>query len=317
MTPKILRPKLRDLTTFLSDPQLGGKIIFGTSEDDKTTKLSYAILKQDTVNDYRQEFIGQIEKYSNKDPAHYGLSDFETDTYQYLSASNIPQATTFLEDPRTPVTHLNSNFIKAIRFTEFRFHNANDDLMAVFKIYLKTQFLTSQNRFKFFLENSVLTPFTKDLIVAPPRLDCVLFNDIMYIFKRSNFERIFDYKKVFEERAAAVFAYFKKPKGYSIEGLEDIQTKCMGSRSKMRRLAVISQVVPYQNFTFDKLATFSRKKGLDDPSFDLKDRSMRFRTTRAFFRLFEDMYVHSDLTNTDYIASRKTRFKTSTVGSTP
>lgn len=317
MTPKVIRPKLADLTSFLADQHLGGKIIFGTTEDDESTRLSYAILKQDTVNDYRQEFMGHIGKYSAKDPVPYGLSDFEPHTYQYLNAGDIPQAPTFLKDPQTSVTHLNSDFIKAIRFTEFRFQNSNGDLMAIFKIYLKTQFLTSQNKFKFFLENSVLTPFTKDLIVAPPRFDCILFNDIMYIFKRSNFERIFDYKKVFEEKASAVFAYFKKPKGYTIEGLEDIQTKCMGNRSRMRRLAVISQGVPYQTFTYGKLAAFSRKKGLDDPSFDLKNRVMKFRTTRAFFRLFEDMYVHSDLTNTDYIASRKTRLKTSTVRHSP
>jgi len=311
LSPREFRPKLKNLTEFLSDTQLNAKIIFGTSEDGKNTRLSYAVLKKDTVNDYRKEFISNIENYSDKDPVQYGISDFEADTYQYLIAGDIPQATTFLKDPQNPVRNLDSTFIKSIRFTEFRFQNTNGAVMAVFKIYLKTHFLTSGNRFKFFLEDSVLTPFTKDVIVAPPRFDCILFNNVMFIFKKSNFERIFDYKKVFQAKATAVFAYFEKPKGYTIEGLEPIRAKCMKSRSRMRRLAIISQGA-YRTFTFDQLANFSKQKGLKDPSFDLKNRMMKFQTTRAFFRLFEDMYVHSELTDTDYIASRKTRLRAST-----
>ncbi len=303
-------PKLVSIRDFLTQPHLGGKIVFAIKAKKGTTELSYAKLTQDTVNDYRNQFTRLLDKMSERKPVPYGLSDFDSDTYQYLPSTQIPHARDFLGDPQVALQQLDHEFISAIKFTEFRFQNTKGDVIGVFKIYLKTGFLTSQNRFKFIFQDSVLTPFTKDIIIAPPRFDCILLEDVIYIFNRPNFEKIFDYKRVFQEKATEVFVYFAKPHGYTVEGLDEIEQKCMKSRSKMRRLAIIAQGRLYKSLTFDKVASFCKVKELNDPILDSRKKIMKFLTPEAFLRIFDEDYVRGELTGTEYISTRKTLFKT-------
>jgi len=241
--------EIEKVISFLEDSSITAKLVFGNritiSETDPTDRrkkiktrkmvLTYAGLSDDVVEEYRKDFLKQVELHKGDTRLKYNGSDFDPDGYQYYKINDIQNGKEMTKDTNQRLLRIDEGFVKTLRFTIFRLQNKSLKELLVVRAYPKSKFLKKKDGL-IFDDGGILT-FTKtDIMSVDSLVDCLVYEEEVIIFRRKAFERVFDFRKIFEGHFKEVFDEITEEKlKYKIEPLANLKVAILKDLRKLRK----------------------------------------------------------------------------------
>ncbi|AWB28452.1 Kiwa anti-phage protein KwaB-like domain-containing protein [Halococcoides cellulosivorans] len=245
--------------------------------------------------------------------SEYSLENRDRDQtfVQYEFSDNIPQFDNFgrlLEGQRfnhTTYTEPPKPEFQAIRLRD----EDNDEMAIAFLHYSRRQIMgrTSWTRMKVGSEKH--RKVDESLISIPDRVDAVYYDDLMYIFNQSKFEKVFDYLAEYERCADEV-----------IDAIDDtdipfhdfgmFKDAVYGNNRVLRLMYKVHERGTYEDLDSDD-AKYIRDNFDTDVKFEENDEGEMAvkmddkRDVWAVLRFFNDDHLDSPLTDEQYISLSK------------
>lgn len=310
---------IEEVVNFLKDTSVSAYVVFGNkivtsepSKDDKRKKiktvhtvLTYSNLADDVTEEYRKSFLRQAESHLEDKPMKYNGSDFDPDGYQYYMVADIPDSSSVLRAPKQDETRdaLDDEFIKTLRFTIFRFQNTEGKELLLIRAYPKSKFLKKKDGL--ILKGGVLLFTDADIVVADPLVDCIVIGTEILIFRKKAFEKIFNFRKIFERHMKEVFEDIAEEKiKYTVKPVEELKAAILKDMRKLRKLTSITEKKVYKKITFEEIVDFEIENKIG-AKIDSAKRTIIFDDAYSFLHFYNDDNLESGLTKAKYLALSK------------
>ncbi|MCU4750953.1 DUF4868 domain-containing protein [Halobacteria archaeon AArc-curdl1] len=230
---------------------------------------------------------------------------------QYEPTDNIPQFDNFerlLEGRRfshTTYTEPPKPEFQAIRIRD----GDNDEMAIAFLHYTRSQIMgrTSWARMKVGSEKH--RKVDDSLISIPDRVDAVYYDDMMYIFNQSKFEKVFDYLAEYERCADEVIETIEEA-DIPFHDFEMFREAVYGNNRVLRLMYKVHDRGVYEELNSDD-AAYIRDNFDTDVKFEENDDGEKAikmddkRDVWAVLRFFNDDHLDSPLTDEQYISLSK------------
>lgn len=303
--------------SFLEDSSISAKLVFGNKRtiskvdpEDKRKRiktkemhLTYSRLADDVVEEYRQDFLRQVQYHQDDTRMRYNGSDMDPAGYQYYRVADIPNEASVTNEPKEQLTEIDDEFIKTMVFTIFRFENSKKEELLVIRVYPRSKFLKKKDGL--ILKGGVLSFTTSDIVAADRVMDCLIFKDEVIIFHRKAFEKIFDFKNIFKKHLEKVFDAITEDKiNYKIEQLPELKQAILRDMRKLRKLTSITEKEVYKAVKFEDIIAFDKEYHIG-AKIDVSNRSITFADASRFLHFFNDDNLYSQLTKIKYLAFSK------------
>jgi hypothetical protein len=303
--------------SFLEDRSISAKLVFGNKRtiskvdpEDKRRRtktkeihLTYSRLADDVVEEYRQDFLRQVQYHQDDTRMRYNGSDVDPAGYQYYRVADIPNEASITNEPKEQLSEIDDEFIKTMMFTIFRFENWKNKELLVIRVYPRSKFLKKKDGL--ILRGGVLSFTTSDIVAADRVMDCLIFEDEVIIFHRKAFEKIFDFKNIFKKHLDKVFAAITEDKvNYKIEQLPELKEAILKDMRKLRKLTSITEKEVYKTVSFENIMAFDKDYHIG-AEIDGSKRSIKFLDAFSFLHFYNDDNLYSQLTKIKYLAFSK------------
>lgn len=233
---------------------------------------------------------------------------------QYITSDDIP-----LFDRFEPV--VNGDSFSETTYQEedspsFQVFRAIDRLhqrrFAAFRVYTERQIIGKSWKIKAALRGSEYDTFEEELVALPNAYDLIYYDgtdeeceeEVLFIFKPGNFEKIFDYFETYEEKALNVFESLEQS-DLVIHDLENLQKTIIGDNNSLRKMSVIEKRGVYDTLTLEEAGRIIEDYNLNleivnDPEEGEGISVPDLRHRHDLLRLLNDDHLASDLTNELY-----------------
>jgi len=245
--------------------------------------------------------------------SEYSLENRDRDQtfVQYESSANIPQFDNFerlLEGQRfshTTYTEQPKPEFQAIRIQD----EDNDEMAVAFLHYSRRQIMgrTSWARMKVGSEKH--RKVDESLISIPDRVDAIYYDELMYIFNQSKFEKVFDYHAEYERCADDVIDAIDET-DIPFHDFEMFKDAVYENNRVLRLMYKVHERGTYEDLDADD-ATYIRDNFDTDVKFKENDdgemaiKMEDKRNVWAVLRFFNDDHLNSPLTEEQYISLSK------------
>lgn len=310
---------IASVVDFLGDTSVSAFLVFGnrviTSKDDPNNKrkkiktaqtvITYSNLADDVIEEYRKSFMKQAQSHLEDRRMRYNGSDFDPAGYQFYKVADIPDSASVIRPPKDSEVRLTFDdaFIKTLRFTIFRFQNSDGKEVLFIRAYPKSKFLKKKDGL--ILHGGVLSFTESDIVVADPVVDCIVIDDEILIFRRKSFEKIFNFRKIFEKHMKEVFDEIAEEKiHYTVQPVETLKEEIVRDMRKLRKLTSITEKKVYQRVTFEHIIDFEKENKIG-AKIDAYHRTITFEDAYAFLHFYNDDNLESRLTNAKYLSLSK------------
>lgn len=289
---------LEKIAEILKDPNIAGNLVFGKNTEEGNEAIVKSNLQKKVVKEYSKAFSGFVKRRTAKRIISYTATDSEIDEILLINSSEIPRFNKIIKIPTND--EVNVGEIKNTKFTAFHFQNDEENII-VLREYKTSPFLSKSRLDRLIFSGDVLTFSGKDSIRVDRKIDCLVYQDMVIIFKRGGFEQIFDFTKVYASQANKIFNYFEKEAPYKIHNLKNLKSDCKGLLV-LRKASNVFDEENYKTITIEKIKKFS------DHNPDLKikvntsSKTVDFGNLQNMLRFFDEVYYSSETTGNKYIA---------------
>ena len=245
--------------------------------------------------------------------SEYSLENRDRDQtfVQYESSANIPQFDNFerlLEGQRfshTTYTEQPKPEFQAIRIRD----EDNDEMAIAFLHYSRRQIMGRTSRARMKVGSEKHRKVNESLISIPDRVDAIYYNDLVYIFNQSKFEKLFDYHAEYERCADDVIDAISET-DIPFHDFEMFKDAVYKNNRVLRLMYKVHERGTYENLDAND-ATYIRDNFDTDVKFEENDNGKMAikmddkRNVWAVLRLFNDDHLNSPLTEEQYISLSK------------
>jgi len=303
--------------------ELGIDLLLARLDEGSDEDYDYNFERISLDQEIPEELEGLVrDKVENKQSAlendsirfsEYSLENRDRDQtfVQYESAENIPQFDNFerlLDGERfshTTYTEPPKPELQAIRIRD----EDSDEMAIAFLHYSRRQIMgrTSWARMKVGSEKH--RKVDESLISIPDRVDAVYYDDLMYIFNQSKFEKVFDYLAEYERCADEVIDAIDDT-NIPFHDFEMFKDAVYGNNRVLRLMYKVHERGTYEDLDSDD-AKYIRNNFDTDVKFEENgDEEMAIkmddkRDVWAVLRFFNDDHLDSPLTDEQYISLSK------------
>lgn len=292
-------------------------------EEDGSDGPTYEFGRINVVQGIAQELEELVrDKVGNKHTAlendsnhfeSYSLQNRDRDEQfvQYELVENIPHFDSFdrlLEGQRfQPTTYFES---PKPEFQAIRVRDENNGQLAIaFLNYTRSQILGRTSRIRMAVGDEAHTQVSQSIMSIPDRVDAVYYDDTMFIFSQSKFERVFNYLDEYERRANAVIEAIEE-NDIPFSNFEVFREAVYGNNRVLRLMHKVHERGTYKDLTSED-ADYIRKNFETDVKFkENEDGEMAImmdtkRDVWAVLRFFNDDHLDSPITDESYISLSK------------
>lgn len=267
--------------------------------DDFTYILYRAEFAESDEQDFTDIFAYQLAKLleDSVEFAEYDINDLTDEYTQYMSFDDVPYQDVFEDAIRRHaaldiVPALNKGFLNRLWAYAIRME-FSDCNVTYFSKYSRSK-MTMAGSKTFFNSNGTLTKVDKDLFVLDDRVDCFLYDGVMWIIDRKNFELIFSYNDAILQAATGLLDSLETLK--MVENFDVFRGFVEGDLRQLRKLAS-TEGTGYSLMTYDYVKELIGEYGRDLTGIEANDASKMFKITdkasaMGFFRaLNEEFYT--------------------------
>ena len=293
--------EFQKLSTFFENDRIQGKLIFGVVEN-KQLKLKQMLLGEDVKEGFRKDFLKRVGQYQQyKEIVAYDPNGFRNEEIHKLNVTNIPNAVHLLKDTDENVTNFNDKFIKSIKFVVFRFKNANQKVVSVFKYYQKTKFLMKHNAY---IYTGGILKFSRSVVIGlHPSIDCITDGEDMLVISRNPFEKIFSYNHIYLTSAMSLFEELTANRDFKITGIEDMKVKMTRTLGTLRKLYNINITKSYAIYDYARIKQINDENNLGITFAGTgNNKTVTFPSNTVFMDVYGDCYLESRYTSKKYLA---------------
>jgi len=296
---------LEDLAQFLNDDKLTGRLIIAVQQNDPPKEIVYYKTRpsKKVVNEYRKAYLNRVKTRVGLPVVEQDSMD-ETTSHdiQRYNINEVPNANDILDPPiRQGGIHMES--VPRIKYTSFQFTNNKRQKITIFRRYKKNPLLTQKRLDLLILREVVIDFAKKDMLHLDRRADCVVYDNEIFVFWKSGFERIFNYTKVYKQQAKEVYTYLKSDAPYKITGLEKFE-KETNDLDSLRTLSNIHRSNFYQTLNIRKLKKLSKDTTLG-MTVNVVTGTVEFVNRDKFLHFFKDDDLNSPASGRKYTAYLK------------
>lgn len=176
------------------------------------------------------------------------------------------------------------------------------------KIY-SSNYLKNKGLFTF--TDSKLNVFEKDLFSLDSKVDCILFDGVVYVTGKYNFENIFSYNVHYVEKANSILTSIDNYK--LIENFSEFKADCLDRSSIVKKLAELSakgsidsfmtKIKNNPNLIHDTIQKYHLSTEIKDNQLVYNDIS----SLSEIINLISENYFESDITHDQFIAKGKSK----------
>lgn len=173
--------------------------------------------------------------------------------------------------------------------------------------YLKNKGLFTHN-------DSKLNSVEKDLFVLDSKIDCIIYNDIIYITGKYNFENMFDYDIHYVQKATDVLSSIQQ--SAIVQNFSEFKTDCLDRSTITRKLAdlcvngsigsFIKKIKTEPNLVKDTITKYRLSTSISNNQLIYTDVS----SLSEIINLIAENYFENDITHNQYVAKGKNRHST-------
>jgi hypothetical protein len=318
-----LRQFLEDLDS-ADTGDIGVDLLLARVEGTSSDHTSYDFKRIKIDDDIAPELETLVqEKVENKAEAHendnirfdsYSLENRDRDEtlIQYEDVENIPKFQHFdrlLQGQR--FRHTSYEEPPKPEFQAIRLRDENDEDMAIaFLNYRRSQILGRKSRIRMkFGGSDTHRKVDESILSIPDRVDAVYYDDTMFIFDQSKFEKIFDYLEEYRRRADDVIEHLEESE-IPFQNFDLFKDAIYGNNKVLRLMYKVHQRGAYENMTLED-AEYVRENFDADIKFEENDEGdMEVKMDNkldifAVLRFFNDDHVDSPITDEQYVSLSK------------
>jgi hypothetical protein len=298
------------IAKFLSDDRITARMVFYTGTKKNNIKSYYIELRKDAkeaIRNIYSEYVNKVNK-QNLPLTVFRPIDYDPNKLAVLNLDKIQKSEQIVKSNPERLEKLSPPFIKKIKFNSIFFQNSDLQSLIVFRRYpQKTRFLSKlswrDSLALIFDDNILKLSDPKDTILVDPRIDCIVFDEQVIIFRRNTFEDIFSYHNVYHSNSNKLFRFFETNRVFKIDELDKIKKEC-NTRVRLRKISSIYLSDYYSRVELSSILNINSdyKLGI---TIDKSTNTAVFPDTDTFLKLFSDDYLKSELTNSHYISHNK------------
>lgn len=225
------------------------------------------------------------------------ISEHEAINAQISGLSDIMGLEAFLAE---------DEFLSSLRFYVIALFPRSGNPVYCFRTYSQKRELTRTTFLAVVLKQGHYDQFTDRLFLFDQHIDCICRGNDLFIFKKDNFQKIFQFYKLLLKTAKDTLQIIKTK--IPIDNFEDFEHACEGHLQKVAKLKNIASKPYLKNVNMKDLKKVIKRYKLpivtvgrgnnEKIHFDKSDRW-------AILRLLDDDYLESVLTGNSYEANSK------------
>ena len=286
--------------------------------DDEVPVIEKVQISVDVSNEFKLITAREVRRYRKKslagdlrllkyDPAAMNRAD-EIEYLPLAEEESITSQIANLNDIQAlPVFTASEEFVGELRFYALVLET-DDKRSVALRFYSPSSELSRSTYFGVRLSDTVFNKIEEPAFLFDAHLDCIISEDVVFIFNKNNFQRIFRYyERVVAAAKAALNTVSSRVK---IENFSAFSALCEGNLNMMAKLKNLASKEYLQSVTmkdikrviksFGLAATVIRKDGEDRLVFDpdSKDKWL-------ILRILDDDFLGSVMTKLKYEANSK------------
>lgn len=319
-----------DLCQFLQNlksadtADIGVDLLLARADEMDSDEVTYDFKRVKLGDDIAPELEKLVrEKVDNKSEAYendsirfdsYSLENRDRDEtlLQYEDVENIPQFQHFdrlLQGQRFQHTSYEESTkpeFQAIRLRD----EADEDMAIAFLNYRRSQILGRKSWVRMKVGGSdTHRKVDESILSIPDRVDAVYYDDTMFIFDQSKFEKVFDYLEEYRRCADDVIDHLEES-DIPFQDFELFKDAIYGNNKVLRLMYKVHERGAYEDMTPED-AEFIRENFETDVKFEEnEDGDMEVKMDNkldifAVLRFFNDDHVDSPITDERYVSLSK------------
>ena len=300
---------IRKIKHFLVKPEITCQVVFvaKTKEDDEiVSELSYMDLDVSSIEKISSDCMKFISDRDDWDFEEYGENRDEDlhKKYNIADIRDIPNTRKYLSRAQIQVTNLSDDFIKNLKFIQFRFSTRGKT--AIFCRKFTRSKILSHDKTLWKVISGVLTLNKDNIIDLPNYFDCCVHGNDVIIFHLENFEELFDYHEIHEVYHKRVFEHLENKIDYKIVDIEKYKTQTLRHPQKLRKMPAIEEKEMY-SWKFTQIQTFIENRPVPTIELDDEKKEIEFTNVHAMINFYNDSHLTSQATESNYLAQSKSK----------
>ncbi|MBA2677856.1 MAG: DUF4868 domain-containing protein [Ktedonobacteraceae bacterium] len=200
-----------------------------------------------------------------------------------------------------------SKIVEGLRFYANLVQPPNSDPVYFYRKYAESQVLKESSRFGITWQHNNYEHIKAPTLLFDRSIDCLSYQNHLFIFKKENFYTIFRYMEAIKEAASKTLESLETMD--IIHNFPRFRDDCMSHSSKQRILKNIAVSGYLENLTIDQLEQYIKKYGRNIQIRQVSGgkRKLHYDHSKPYdiLNVLNDNYYESDLTSNRYQASSK------------
>ncbi len=251
-------------------------------------------------------YLSDIEDGS-RDIREYDITNTEQDTVplQYADPGSIEHFERY--EPLLNEEYFDTGSydnLSDISFQALRISNESDEHVIIFQKFSNRQISGNTDDLRISERDEQYQEFEDTVITIPERIDCILYEDTIYVFASKKFEDIFDYLTQYERHANDVLTGIDSSE-LRIHNMGEFVDSILGDRRALRKMKSIEERGLYSSLNRAQVEDIVDDYDLgieiqtdDDGEWGIHIPDLRKKWD--VIRLLDDDHLESSLTSTQY-----------------
>ena len=253
-----------------------------------------------------RSYLSDVDDGS-RDIREYDITNTEQDTVplQYADPDSIEHFERY--EPLLNEEYFDTESyddLSDISFQALRISNESDEHVIVFQKFSKRQISGNTDDLRISERDEHYHAFEDTVITIPQRIDCILYDDTIFVFASKKFEDIFDYLTQYERHANDVLTGIDSSE-LRIHNMDEFVDSILGDRRALRKMKSIEERGLYSSLDRAQVEDIVSDYDLgieiqmdDDGEWGIHIPDMRKKWD--VIRLLDDDHLESSLTSTQY-----------------
>ena len=302
-------PITRKIKHFLAKPEITCQVVFVAKtreENEIVAELSYMDLNVPSIEKIASDCMRFVSDRENWEFEEYGENRDEElqQKYNTVDIRDVPNTNKYLGRPQNQITELSSDFIKNLKFIQFRFSTKGKT--SIFCRKFTRSKILSHDKTLWKVISGVLTLNEDNIVELPNYFDCCIHDNEIAIFHSENFEELFDYHEIHQQYHERVFNHLENKIDYKIIDLEKYKTQTLLHPQKLRKIPSIEEKEMY-SWEFMEVKAFLKKRPVPSVQIDIKKKEIKFTNVYAMIHFYNDSHLTSLATDSNYLAQSKSK----------
>lgn len=262
---------------------------------------------QDTAASQARDFLGEVEEHG-QNLEEYNISNTKRDSVppQFVKADDVEHRERYIPlFNSTPFKSTTYDEQSDIGFQVLRLKSERtEERLMAFQRFTKRQISVDSDNLRLTMSGDSYDSFDRTVVTIPEQVDCIWYQDTIYVFRSKQFEYIFDYLEQYKRQANAVLEGLEKS-DLNIHNMEEFVDSIRGDRRALRKMDSVQQRGLYDSIDRSEVEDVVDEfdLGLEVETDDSGEWGVTIPDLRKkwdVIRLLDDDHVVSYLTDSQY-----------------